>query len=204
MREIGIVLIDDQPIVLYGLTQLFGGEPDFVVLAAGTRGDEALQAAEIHQPEVMLLDASLPDRDSAGLLHEIGRASPVTRTIIFAARLASEGLVEALRAGASAILFKDAPAAELVGFVRQVAAAAGSLAPGDGLDPDALAVDRYAGLLSPREREIAEWVSRGARNKEIAWELGLAEGTVKLHISRAFKKLGVGNRVGLSRLLAGR
>ena len=59
-----------------------------------------------------------------------------------------------------------------------------------------------AALLSPREREIAERVARGARNKEIAWELSLAEGTVKLHISNTFKKLGVGNRVGLARMIA--
>lgn len=206
MPEIGIVLVDDHPIVLDGLVQVLSGEPDLVVLAACARGEEALSAAMRLRPRVLLLDARLPDRDGIHLLTGIAEASPQTCSIVFTAALEEERIVEALRNGARAVLFKDTPAAQLIACIRAVAAGAVWIAPGYGgeLAPPGEDLGPPPLLLSRREREIAQLVARGARNKEIAWELGLAEGTVKLHISRTFRKLGVGNRVELCRLLAAR
>jgi DNA-binding NarL/FixJ family response regulator len=206
MPDTGVVLTDDHPIVLRGLAQLLDSEPGLAVLAACPSGEEMLAAVERHRPAVLVLDFCLPGRDGIALLGEIAVLSPGTRVVIFAAALDEERVVEALHRGAAAVLFKDTPADELVGCIRRVAAGAAWIAPEPILPPDMrageLSPSGSAALLSPREREIAELVARGERNKEIAWQLGLAEGTVKLHISRAFKKLRVGNRVGLSRALA--
>jgi two-component system, NarL family, response regulator len=205
MPEIGVVLVDDHPIVLFGLMQLFVREPGIAVLAACTRGAEALAAVACRRPEVLLLDVSLPDRNGIEMLPEIAAVSPETRTVIFAATVEEERVVAALNAGAKAVVFKDTSASELVACIRQVGAGKWMMADAAGV-PRGVADQRrhfnVAVRLSRREREIAERVARGARNKEIAWELGLAEGTVKLHISNAFKKLGIGNRVGLARMIA--
>lgn len=205
MPEIGLVLVDDHPILLSGLMQLLEREPGIAVLAACTRGAEALAAVARCRPEVLLLDVSLPDRDGVGLLPDIAAVSPGTRTVIFAARM-EDRVAAALNEGAKAVVFKDTSVSELVACIRQVAAGgewimAGAAGVRGGSAEQRRPYDAAA-LLSLREREIAERVARGARNKEIAWELGLAEGTVKLHISNAFKKLGVGNRVGLARMIA--
>jgi DNA-binding NarL/FixJ family response regulator len=206
MPEIGVVLVDDHPIVLFGLMQLFVREPGIAVLAACTRGAEALAAVACRRPEVLLLDVSLPDRNGIEMLPEIAAVSPGTRTVIFAATVEEERVVAALNAGAKAVVFKDASASELVACIRRVAAGDKRIMIDAAGIPRGVADQRRpfdaAALLSPRERKIAERVARGARNKEIAWELGLAEGTVKLHISNAFKKLGIGNRVGLARMIA--
>jgi DNA-binding NarL/FixJ family response regulator len=206
MPEIGVVLVDDHPIVLFGLMQLFVREPGIAVLAACTRAAEALAAVACRRPEVLLLDVSLPDRSGIEMLPEIAAVSPGTRTVIFAATAEEERVVAALNAGAKAVVFKDASASELVACIRRVAAGGKRIMADAAGIPRGVADQRRpfdaAALLSPRERKIAERVARGARNKEIAWELGLAEGTVKLHISNAFKKLGIRNRVGLARMVA--
>lgn len=205
MPEIGIVITDDHPIVRDGLAQLFGSEPGFAVLALCGCGEEMLRELARHRPDVLVLDARLPDCDGIDWLPDIAAASPRTRIVVFAAMLEEERVVEALRRGASAVVLKDARATDLVGCVRAVVAGEAWVAPAhNGEEPLPEAAAAGAASLSRREREIAEMVARGARNKEIAFRLGLSEGTVKLHISRAFRKLRVGNRVGLSRLFARR
>ncbi|HEV2302968.1 MAG TPA: response regulator transcription factor [Stellaceae bacterium] len=207
MPDLGVVLADDHPIVLSGLTQLFAGEPGFSVLATCRSGREMLAAVERHRPGVLLLDVCLPDGDGVELLPRVAVCSPLTSTVIFAASLDEERIVTALYRGAKAVLFKETPAAELISSVRRAAAGVGWIAPEEIASDATQLADRAPSHrtrpLSPREREVAELVARGERNKEIAWQLGLAEGTVKLYIFRAYRKLGVSNRVGLSRVIAG-
>lgn len=205
MPEIGVVLVEDDPIMLSSLMQLLHREPGIAVLAACTRGAEAPRAVASCRPEVLLLDASLPDRSGVEVLPDIAAVSPGTRTVIFAERIEEERIAAALNEGAKAVVFKGSSVSELVACIRRVAAGGEWImagAAGVGAGAERRRPLDAAALLSPREREIAERVARGARNKEIAWELGLAEGTVKLHISNAFKKLGVGNRVGLAQKIA--
>jgi DNA-binding NarL/FixJ family response regulator len=103
-----------------------------------------------------------------------------------------------LQSGAEAIVFKAQPASMLISCVREVLA-------GRPWSPQSLRAEACGDVqaLSPREREVAQCAAAGARNKEIAWHLGISEGTVKLHLFHAYRKLRVGNRVGLARALGG-
>ena len=101
-------------------------------------------------------------------------------------------------------MLKNTPAEQLIKTIHAVGAGIDWIAPAPIISQAGLEIADPGRLatLTPREREVAEWVARGVRNKQIAWQLGVAEGTVKLHISRAFRKLGVDTRVGLSRALS--
>lgn len=208
MADLGIVLVDDHPIVRDGLCQVLAEAPGLTVLCACSNCGEAIAAVERHRPDILVMDASLPDRDGVSAIPVVLAVSPATRIVLFTATVDEERAVEALRLGAKAVLLKSTPASRLIETIGAVAAGTDWIAPGTGGTPVRNEVPPAAvGLLTkltPREREVAERVADGARNKQIAWELGLAEGTVKLHISRAFRKLGVDSRVGLSRAVTGR
>jgi DNA-binding NarL/FixJ family response regulator len=98
-----------------------------------------------------------------------------------------------LRSGAKAVVFKDQPASMLISCVRKV------LAEEPRMESPIMPREPPSGVeaLTAREREVAQWAAAGARNKEIAWQLGISEGTVKLHLFHAYQKLRVSNRVGL-------
>ena len=188
----GIVLIDDDWIVLSRLREIIEQDSDFVVVAACRCADAAMLAVQRHRPAVVILDVQLPDRDGVELIRDIAAISDA-KVIVFTAALQKEGIVSALRSSAKAVDFKDQPASMLISWVRKVLAEEPRMAPA--------IVPREppsgAEALTAREREVAQWVAAGARNKEIAWSLGISEGTVKLHLFRAYRKLRVGNRVGL-------
>jgi DNA-binding NarL/FixJ family response regulator len=188
----GIVLIDDDWIVLSRLREIIEQDSDFVVVAACRCADAAILAVQRHRPAVVILDVQLPDRDGVELIRDIAAISDA-KVIVFTAALQKEGIVSALRSSAKAVDFKDQPASMLISWVRKVLAEEPRMAPA--------IVPREppggAEALTAREREVAQWVAAGARNKEIAWNLGISEGTVKLHLFRAYRKLRVGNRVGL-------
>ena len=205
MADIGVVLVDDHPIVRDGLRQVLGEAPGLKVLSACADCGDTIRAVARYRPDILVMDARLPDRDGIGAIPAILAASPGTRIILFTATVNEERAVEALRLGASAVLLKSTPAAQLIETIGAVAAGTGWIAPG----ASGSLIGNYGGpvaaglaaRLTPREREVAELVASGARNKQIAWKLGVAEGTVKLHITRAFRKLGVDSRVGLARVL---
>jgi DNA-binding NarL/FixJ family response regulator len=186
-----IVLVDDQREVLAALRKLIEQEPGFLVVAACTRADAAM-AVQRHRPTVVILDVQLPDRDGVELIRDIAAISDA-KIIVFTAARQKVGIVSALRSGAKAVVFKDQPASMLVSCIHKVVAGASRLT------PSILPREPPSGVeaLTAREREVALWVIAGARNKEIAWQLGISEGTVKLHLFRAYRKLRVGNRVGL-------
>ena len=187
-----IVLVDDEWIVLSRLREIIEQTSDLVVVAACRCADAAMLAVQRHRPAVVILDVQLPDRDGVELIRDIAAISDA-KVIVFTAALQKVGIVSALRSGAKAVVFKDQPASTLISCVRKVLAEEPRMAlaivprePPSGVE-----------ALTAREREVAQWVAAGARNKEIAWNLGISEGTVKLHLFHAYRKLRVGNRVGL-------
>jgi DNA-binding NarL/FixJ family response regulator len=192
-----IVLVDDQYKVLSGLRELIDQSFDLVVVAACRCGDGAIAAVQQYRPQVVILDVRLPDTDGFELIRDISAISQA-KVIVFTTALQKAEIVSALRSGAQAIVFKDQTASELMSCVREV------LAEEPCMRRHITTRERhraagYGGVeaLSPREREVSEWAAAGARNKEIAWKLGICEGTVKLHLSNAYRKLKVRNRVGL-------
>jgi two-component system NarL family response regulator len=179
------------------LREIFEQTSDLVVVAACRCGDGAMLAVERYRPAVVILDMRMPDRDGVELIRDIIAISGA-KVIVFTAALQEEELVRVLRSGAEAIVFKDQPASTLVSCVRKVLAGEScvlqQIATWEGLK----AKTSGDGALTPREREVAQCAAAGARNKEIAWQLGISEGTVKLHLFHAYRKLRVGNRVGLA------
>ena len=182
-----IVLIDDNCIQLSRLRKLLERNSDFVVVTACRCAEGAMAAVQLHRPALVILDVRLPDRDGVELVRDI-IATSGAKVIVFTVALPKEEIVRVLRSGAETIVFKDQPASVLISCVRQVFTAR------EGLKPE---TSDCMSDLTPREREVAKCAAAGARNKEIARQLGISEGTVKSHLFRAYSKLRVSNRVGL-------
>jgi DNA-binding NarL/FixJ family response regulator len=202
-RPITVLIADDQQMVRRGFRVILEAEQGISVVAEAGDGREAVELVRRHAPAVALLDIRMPVMDGLHAARQILALTSRTRVLILTTFDADEYVYEALRAGASGFLLKDAPADQLVTAVR-------SLAAGDALiDPVitrrlisrfALAA-RPAGVpdelsqLTPRELEVLRLVARGLANIEIAQELVVEENTVKTHVSRILTKLGLRDRV---------
>jgi DNA-binding NarL/FixJ family response regulator len=192
-----IVLVDDDWIVLSGLREIIEQTSDLLVVGACRCAGGAMLAVERFRPAVVILDVRMPDRDGVELIRDLTAIS-AAKVIVFTAALSEKEIVRVLRCGAQAVVFKDQPGPMLVSCLRKVLAGESPILPQimtpEG--PGSEISDDVSGL-TPREREVAQCAAAGARNKEIAWQLGISEGTVKLHLFRAYRKLKVDNRVGL-------
>ena len=171
------------------------------VVAEAENGEQAIAAAAQHQPDVILMDIRMPGID--GL--EATRRLPRQRVLVLTTFGLDEYIVEALRAGASGFLTKDAPAQALINAVKAVAAGDAVLAPAvtrrlldhvaHRLPPAIGAPPGALDSLTDREREVFELVAAGLSNAEIAKALVVAEPTVKTHVSNLLSKLGLRDRV---------
>ena len=193
----GIVLIDDDCAALSHLREIIGQNPDLVVVAACRSADGAMLAVRQYRPAVMSMDVRLPGYDGVELIRDITAISG-TKVIVYTAALQQAEIVSLLRSGAETIVFKDQPPSMLVSHLRKVLATEACM-PRHTANREGLRTEDGGNTkpLTAREREVAQWAAAGARNKEIAWQLGISEGTVKLHLFRAYRKLRVDNRVGL-------
>jgi DNA-binding NarL/FixJ family response regulator len=201
---IRLILADDHPIVLDGLAQLFRVEPEFQVLARCRDGDEALEGVRIHRPDVLVLDIRMPRRDGLDVLRAVRLEGLPTRVVLLTAALEEEQLVEALRLGVGGVVLKEMAPHLLLEAVREVHAG------GSWLDKGSVSrivgkllqkeegVREAAQVLTPRELEIVRMVARGLRNRAIAEQLLITEGTVKIHLHNIYQKLGVDGRLELA------
>ncbi len=203
-RPITVLIADDQQMVRRGFRVILETEPGITVVAEAGDGREAVELARRYAPVLALLDIRMPVMDGLQAARDILSLSLRTRVLILTTFDADEYVYEALRAGASGFLLKDAPADQLITAVRSIAA-------GDALiDPVitrrliarfALAARGPAGLpgelsqLTARELEVLRLVARGLSNIEIARELVVEENTVKTHVSRILAKLSLRDRV---------
>jgi DNA-binding NarL/FixJ family response regulator len=195
---IRLLLVDDHPVVREGLMALFGDDAEIEVVGAAGSGGETLDLARTQAPDVVLLDMELPDVGGLELIPQLLALEPRPGIIVFTAYDTDENVLGAVEAGAQGFLLKGASAAELALATRQVAAG------GTYLEPRAAArlVEELRSprprqeALTPRELEVVRLVAGGMPNKQIARCLGIAERTVKYHISMVFAKLGAENRAG--------
>src|SRR4051794_25034451 len=181
------MLADDHAVVREGLRTFLSLQDGIEVVGEAADGDQAIVEAERLKPDVVLMDLVMPRRDGVGAMRELRRRLPATRVIVLTSFAEDDRLLPAIQAGAAGYLLKSAQPAELARAVR--AAHAGEAL----IDPfiaarlvDAIA--QPAGesppqRLTAREREVLELIGRGYANKRIALELGLAEKTVKTHVS---------------------
>ena len=201
---ISLVLADDHPVVLDGLETLFRTERDFKILARCRNGDEALQAVRRHRPNLLLLDLRLPGKDGLAVLRHLKDLKTTTRVVLLTAALDEGEVVEALRLGARGVVLKEMSPERLIECVRKVHAGE------QWIDQRSLThvIDRLlrreagqrviAAILTPREIEIVRLVGRGLHNEAIGGELGITEGTVKVHLHNIYEKLQLDGRVALA------
>jgi DNA-binding NarL/FixJ family response regulator len=191
-----IILVDEEWIVISRLREIIEQTSDFVVVAACRCVDGTMLAVQQYRPAVVILDVQLPGQDGLELIRHITTKSG-TKVIVFTAALQEQEIATIMRSGTEAIVFKHQPVSTLLSCLHTILTGEPSIPRHITASKGARAEVWANVALSPREREVAQCVAAGARNKEIAWQLGISEGTVKLHLFHAYRKLRVSNRVEL-------
>ena len=192
---IRLVIVDDHPLVRRGLCELFAAEGDIDVVDAVGDGDEAVRSVLALQPDVVLMDVSMPDIDGIEATRRVLAVRPETRVVMLTSFAEHERVIEALDSGAIGYILKDAESDELVRGVRAAAAGDSPLSPRAAR---ALVTARRGRRpfeeLTARELDVLKLVARGLSNKQIAWRLAISEKTVKAHMTSIFGRIGVGDR----------
>ncbi|MFE0172589.1 response regulator [Streptomyces sp. NPDC059002] len=205
MTTIRVLIADDQIMVRQGFSVLLNAEPDIEVIGQAVDGEDAVAQVTGLTPDVVLMDIRMPGLSGIEATRRITSRLPGIRVLVLTTFDLDEYVYEALRAGASGFLLKDASADQLAEAVRVVAAGDALLAPGitrrliaqfarlDGGGPGGPLKPR-AGGLTERETEVLALIARGLSNAEIATKLVVAEQTVKTHVGRILVKLDLRDR----------
>jgi len=206
--SISVLLADDQALLRRGFRMILETEDDLTVVGEAGNGEEAVDLAGQHTPDVVLMDIQMPGTDGIEATRRITAAGPLPKVLILTTFDLDEYAFGALRAGASGFLLKDVRPAELVAAIRTVAAGDAVISP----RVTRRLLEEYAQVLplSPgqreqqypqlstlteREREVLIAVARGLSNTEIAASLFVSEATVKSHVGRILSKLELRDRV---------
>jgi DNA-binding NarL/FixJ family response regulator len=200
---IRVVVADDQGMVRSGFSTLLNAQPDIEVIGEAVNGQDAVDSAGKLRPDVILMDVRMPVLDGLQATRTITAMDDPPRILILTTFDLDDYVFEALRAGASGFLLKDASAGELAEAVRVVAVGDGLLAPAvtrrliaefARLGGPRLPARKKLKDLTERETEVLALIARGMTNAEIAAYLVVAEQTVKTHVSRVLLKLGLHDR----------
>jgi len=193
---IDVLVVDDHALMRAGLRGLIGGAPDMRVVGAAADGVEALDIVAAEEPDVVLMDLSMPRMDGVAATERLARDHPTVAVLVLTSFADDQRTIDALDAGAVGYVLKDTDPADVLEAIRAVAR-------GDSpLDPRVarvLLTERRsgpapAGDLTDREQEVLALVGQGMANKQIARVLGIREGTVKAHLTNVFQRIGVRDR----------
>lgn len=202
MSKIRVLIADDHGVVAEGLKHLVEAQPDMEVIALVADGREAVQLAREAQPDVVLMDLSMPELNGADATRAIVQRDPSCRVIVLSMYAEREYVRRALKAGAVGYVVKRSAAKEVVDAIRAAHAGQRYLSPrvADVLIEDR-AEDRDDPLarLSAREREVLQLIAEGRTGAEIAERLGLSQKTVETYRARLIEKLGIRDVPGLVR-----
>jgi two-component system, NarL family, response regulator LiaR len=207
-QSIRVILADDHPVVRRGLAAIVDVEDDIEVVGEAENGQEAVTLTHSLKPDVVLMDLKMPVLDGVAAIQQIHTQAPHVQLIILTTFADDDHIYDGIAAGARGYLLKDAPPEQLVEAIR--AAHRGESL----LDPEVAAriLDRFSSMmaplpvkeiagqavdlpdLTPREMEVLTLMGRGARNKEIAETLVIAERTVKIHVGNILGKFNATNR----------
>jgi two-component system, NarL family, response regulator LiaR len=198
VTEIRVLIADDHAIVRQGLRTFLELQEDIDVVGDAADGEAALAGVQRHEPDVVLMDLVMPNLGGVEAIRRLRELRPETRVLVLTSFLDDEKLFPAVRAGAAGYLLKDIEPAELVRAIRTVADGEALLHPAVAarLMEEFSDTERPVAeeALTAREREVLLAIARGLPNKQIALELGIAEKTVKTHVSSILSKLGLTDR----------
>ena len=201
-QKASVLIADDHPIVLDGLAGLFNGSGHSVV-AQCRSGAEVLQALQQVEPDILVLDLNMPAPDGLEIARTLKQRRHPAAIVLLTSELSDEEILDAMRLGVRGIVMKESASQELVTCLDKVASGR------QWFDPEvsqralnAVMWDtrstRAADLLSARELDVVRLVARGLRNKEVARELTITEGTVKMYLHNIYDKLNLTSRVELA------
>ena len=198
-KKIRVLIVDDHMIVRQGLHLVFETEDNIDVVGEAADGEIAVQLASELQPDVILMDLQMPNKDGLTAIQEIRISQPEIAILILTTYNEDEIMVQGLQAGAKGFLLKDTSRADLMHAI-QAAARGETLLKPEVMDK-LLAYQRQKetsplqqDALSEREFEILQQVATGATNKQIAHKLGISDRTVKAHLTNIYNKFGVDSR----------
>ena len=206
---IRVLLVDDQEMIRMGFRMVLESRPEIEVVGEADDGDTAIETLKTVEADVVLMDVRMPRMSGVEATRRIRARDGAPRVLILTTFDLDEYAYEALQAGASGFLLKDTPVAEIAAAIAHVHAGDAVVAPsttrrlldhfvrGRPPAPHRDLVQKGSRLpeLTPREQEVLLLVARGLSNAEIARELVLTEGTVKIHVGRILAKLGLRDRV---------
>jgi DNA-binding NarL/FixJ family response regulator len=196
---IRVLIADDHAVVREGLRAFLALQEDIEVVAEAADGEAAVSAVERLTPDVALVDLVMPRVDGIEAIKRMRALRPETRVIVLTSFVDEDKMLPAVRAGAAGYLLKDVQPQELVGAIRTVHGG-GTLLHPTVVEELVREVSRDGGRapadnpLTEREREVLALIARGRANKAIAFELGVAEKTVKTHVSNILAKLNLTDR----------
>jgi len=198
MAPISVLIVDDHPVTREGLHAALELSDDVEVAGEAASGEEAVRLVGELSPDIVFMDVRMPGMDGIEATKRIRQVSPSTKIILFTVDESRSSISEAIQAGVSGYLLKDASADELVNAARLALEGKAVIHPQltrAFIEEVQLAEKQpEAAQLSKREKEILQKVAYGATTKEVAHDLGISPHTVKTHLERIFEKLGANDR----------
>lgn len=194
-----ILLADDHPMIRTAIEVLLRNS-SFELAGTATTADEALRAVPVLDPDIVLLDLQMPGGSGIELVRNLRSNGDTRRLVILTAAIDDRTLIEARSLGVEGMVLKNSDPSYLLDCLEQVDAGSTWTDPelAERLEQISQPSGRGGRRLAPRERELIKFVRQGLRNREIARELGVTEGTVKAYLHEVFDKLGVKNRTELA------
>ena len=192
---IGVLIVDDHPIAREGVRQILERDPAFRVLGEAATGEEAIMQARYLRPDVVLMDLSLPKLDGISVTATVRRELPNTAVLVLTDVLNPTSIFQAMQAGASGYLFKDAQPSEIRTAIQDVVE--GRVHMSARVNAQLVNHVRLLGSydpLSKREQEVVQLLAEGCSNQDIRQRLNISEATVKSHIRNILSRLGVQSR----------
>jgi DNA-binding NarL/FixJ family response regulator len=191
---IRVLLAEDHAVVRAGLERLLATVDDIEVVGQAVDGEQAVELAAEHRPDVILMDISMPNMNGIEATRQIMEANDEIQVVVLTSFADREKVEAALDAGAIGYLLKDADPEEVIRGVQAAARGESPLAPKAARALLTARAERPELHLSERELDVLRCVAQGLPNKLIARELGISEKTVKAHLTRVFQQLGVTDR----------
>lgn len=198
MHAISVFACESQPIVVEGLLRVFEREPDFALTGHAPALPEAMDTIREARPQLVLIDQSVGLKAVFQFLQDLKSVLPEAQPVLWIHELAEIDCFRALQVGARGIVRKAHPVASLLECLRAVATGRMWIESGMSTNVSGFLQRKHAPRLTPREREIVRHVCTGLKNKQIAEQLSITPGTVKVHLMHIFEKTGVKDRFELA------